>query len=861
MFNELLKNLNSKTVIITPNRRLAINLREEFDSYQSNSQKMVWEKANIQFLDDWLVQLFGSLCHNYVLLNSYQEQALWEKIIAASEFWSSTLANLNSISDLATTVQKTWKLVRQWSLKIEQWISLPLTENCVAFKAWAEGFIDICQTNHWVDKYSIINVLIDNRIVGKHKLPLEIILINFDQIYPQLDQLIAVLKAQGSKITHFDLNNNCGCQHKIALANTEQELKVMALWAKECIRKNPQAKIGCVIHNLKTMRNQVENVFYDIYGNNFDISIGQPLALFPIIADALKALNLGLEGVAINDVVRLLRSPFFYGGEQEMLARAMLGRCLRQSKEYIITVRQILSLTKQVSRDYFCPILSKQVDAFLITLKEQAKKQTYHSWANCFIKLLNSLEWGKGHNLTSGEYQSIECWQLLLKEFATLDLVEEELPTFADALNKLNIIANSRIFQPKLLKVQPVKILGVLEAAGLNFDNLWIMGLTDEDWPPIASPDPFIPLRLQKKLFMPHVNAERELAFCQKLIERFNRSATNIIYSYPLQNREQEANPSSLIVGIPVQNDELPKYKGEETSPLPLENIIDHQAPPVTSSESIRGGIKIFKLQAACPFRAFAECRLMAQELETPKIGLDYIERGNLVHATLTRFWNLVNDHQQLSIYAESELRDIISQCIAKSLTELSSSVRVQASYATNYLQLEHQRLQKILFDWMQLEKQRSKFKVVAKEQTFTITIANIEMQLRMDRVDELEDGSLLIIDYKTGEVSSLKKWDDERLDDPQLPLYCIVADKALNGGAVIAQLKNGRLGFLGVTKKDYGFTKSVTVVDNWHEILVKWQSILEKLGDDFCQGCARVDPKYGEKTCNQCFLQSLCRV
>jgi hypothetical protein len=42
---------------------------------------------------------------------------------------------------------------------------------------------------------------------------------------------------------------------------------------------------------------------------------------------------------------------------------------------------------------------------------------------------------------------------------------------------------------------------------------------------------------------------------------------------------------------------------------------------------------------------------------------------------------------------------------------------------------------------------------------------------LRLDRIDRLNDGSLLVIDYKTGDVSP-KSWDLPRPDDVQLPLY-----------------------------------------------------------------------------------------
>ena len=54
--------------------------------------------------------------------------------------------------------------------------------------------------------------------------------------------------------------------------------------------------------------------------------------------------------------------------------------------------------------------------------------------------------------------------------------------------------------------------LGVLESAGLEFDALWVSGLTDETWPLAAQPNPFIPPALQRKAEIPEASAQASLA-------------------------------------------------------------------------------------------------------------------------------------------------------------------------------------------------------------------------------------------------------------------------------------------------------------------------------------------------------------
>ena len=66
----------------------------------------------------------------------------------------------------------------------------------------------------------------------------------------------------------------------------------------------------------------------------------------------------------------------------------------------------------------------------------------------------------------------------------------------------------------------PVQVMGMLEAAGLRFDHLWIMGLHDETLPAPANPNPFLPSALQRQHHLPHSSAARELEFASTMMDR-----------------------------------------------------------------------------------------------------------------------------------------------------------------------------------------------------------------------------------------------------------------------------------------------------------------------------------------------------
>ena len=65
--------------------------------------------------------------------------------------------------------------------------------------------------------------------------------------------------------------------------------------------------------------------------------------------------------------------------------------------------------------------------------------------------------------------------------------------SLAEAMARLRTLLNETRFQPED-EGAPVQIMDVPESAGLVFDHLWITGVTDEQFPEEARPNPFLPL-------------------------------------------------------------------------------------------------------------------------------------------------------------------------------------------------------------------------------------------------------------------------------------------------------------------------------------------------------------------------------
>ena len=149
------------------------------------------------------------------------------------------------------------------------------------------------------------------------------------------------------------------------------------------------------------------------------------------------------------------------------------------------------------------------------------------------------------------------------------------------------------------------------------------------------------------------------------------------------------------------------------------------------------------------------------------------------------------------------------------------------------------------------------------------VEIDGLELKLRLDRMDKLNDGKFLVIDYKSGVVDT-KAW-EPRASDVQLPLYATFAldrQEEPLGGLVFAQVRAGDRKFAGSlwTPKETLFpwvngAKALGKQKLSLEKLRIWRDAIESLVEEFLEGRAEVDPIDPRETCERCGLQPLCRI
>ncbi len=836
MHEDVFRALENGATVITASRRLARVLTREFHGIQTARGHAVWNRPDIlplgAFLErgwrEWLWRAADGDAP--LLLNAVQEQALWQRIIRESPLGASLL----QIPETARQAAQTWQLLAAYRLEVDG--SFEASEDSAAFAAWSREFRRLCRAGGWLERARLSDFLRQRITVG------EIYVAGFDETTPQQQ---AFFEARNCRAVE---SRDCGAAvERRRLRDSSDEIRNAAAWARRVLESNPKAQIGVIVlPDLTRSRGAVGRIFRQALDSAFHLSVGPALGDYPLVRAALLMLEFAQGSVPLSRAGMLLRSPFLGSGEAEWSQRALLDCKLRGKSLWDVSIPRLRDAATS------CPLLQHvllRVEKTLPSLKEE---QTPSDWSRDIAGLLEAFGWPGDRALRSEEFQTIEAWRDLLSNLASLDLTMP-LATLGHIIDWLREMAANARFQVED-EGAPVQVMGMLEATGLRFDHLWIMGLHDEALPAAQNPNPFIPTALQRRHHLPHSSAAQELEFAGALMERLLRSATDVVLSYPEREGDRALMPSPLVAegswlgaDIPNTDSWMARIRAESV----LEQITDESGPELVGIAST-GGSALFKDMAACPFRAFARHRLSARPMEDPDLGLSYRDRGTTVHKALEFIWRELGSQARLIDLPAETLEALIAQGADAAVAKLGPGIGRD---------LEKRRLQKLLRDWLAIEKSRPAFTVAGIEADRVATVSGVQVKMRADRVDELSDGRQIILDYKTGQLKA-DGWDGERPDEPQLPLYCVTNDQPV-AGAAFAMIRIGELRFRGLTAAGVDLPEMKKMRVNsalpFEAQLEEWREALEQLAANYRNGLAEVDPKPG--ACDNCGLRALCRI
>ncbi|HET9578608.1 MAG TPA: PD-(D/E)XK nuclease family protein [Usitatibacter sp.] len=865
--------------VVTSSRRLAQALARGFDAAQAGAGAPAWATADILPFGAWIERFWQDALYSDVggglplLLGAAAEQAVWEDCIHASH-----RDVLLSIPAAATEAMEAWSLAHEWALA-PRLSAAAQHDDARAFVEWSGRYQRLTGERGQTDRArlpDLVASLLDHESLRK---PGEVVLAGFDLLTPQQAQFLRRLQAQGVAIALLEAEPREGHCVRVSFAKGRDEIEMAARWARARLESAPSARIGVVIPELARERARVERVFArtldparlpgDPRALPFNLSLGLPLAEWPIVRDALGFLRLAGRELAFEEASALLRSPFIAGAETEHAARAALDAALRRRSPARVTIDAVVRLIhgrSMPSAPLLCTLLER-LAAFRRT--DLFERRRPAAWARAMEAALRRAGFPGERTLDSAEYQAWTAWHEALGELSALERVTGSMG-YTEACERLARIAGATLFQPQTPDV-PIQVMGLLESVGHDFDALWIAGMADDAWPKPPRANAFLPLALQHAAGIPHADARASLDLDERITQGWRRAADEVVFSHVRMRDDCELAASPLVADI-AESDVGVLAVAPALAPreairgrATLQRLADGVAPPVDAAQR-SGGTRLFKDQAACPFRAFARHRLRSEPLERPTPGLDDAARGTLMHEMMAHVWRSLEDKARLDALGAAQLDELLAACADAAI---EACRRIDPATLTGRFEaLERERLIGTAREWLAIERAREPFSVVAIEHKRAMTFGGITVNVKLDRMDALERGGRAVIDYKTG-VAAVGSWLGPRPDEPQVPMYTLGSGEDVRAVA-FARLKRGEMGFAGFGMEP-GLLPKVDVVQknrsrgadeyaDWAQLVAGWRDKLEALGQEFARGEARVDPK-APNACDQCDQHAFCRI
>ena len=860
---ELSKWLNSGATVVTPDPLLAAVLQQQYARHQLQSGQRTWRQPPILCSSAFLEQTWRDERYRLgrsvpVLLSQCQEQLLWEEAIQNSEV---------RVLDVAATAQSAlcaYRFISDWQLPLED----PAWEqesDSSTFLGWLHEVKDKCEKQNWILAADLPWFLTAKTV----RLPLRghVVFAGFGQRTKAMAHLAAAFEAAGTPVTWAEGNKKPAGLLSICAADWEEEMQCAARWARARLEEKPDASIAIYVDDLCGKRPAIERALRDVLqpaaalapvsgGTRkpelpYHLHGSAPLSEHPVIAAAFALLDFASPLVPIRSIGVVFNSPYFAGGNKERSERATAEARLRSLREMELPFSAI------ESQSALCPILKQIWPSFRVVLNSLPRQRAEAAeWAEGWRNLLQSAGWPGDEPLTRLE-EAVRQWQAVLGSFESLGLAYSSISA-ERALAHLRSLAGAEGPCAGDL-LSPIQVLEPQCAVSLCFDFAWLVGGSELDWPPSLNSPAYLPLSLQRAASVLTATAAGRREHACQVTEAIESSASAMVVSFS-GNQVANVRLSPLFTRVrQVESfDDLHGWAGKRVADQItlslLEEVDDRQGPPLPLSKLSSGGTYLLRSQSQCPFQAFARWRLSACGLDQSVFSFDAGKRGDFLHKALALVWEEIQNSDRLHQLDPDELRELVARAVQGSL----SSDRIATPFRTRLRKAEAERLQLLILQWLRREKERPDwFQVRNLEHEYNVQLSNLRLKLRTDRIDQLENGHLVVIDYKSGKVDR-KTLDGERPKEPQLLVYTAMLGSDVDG-LYFASVRREDGGPAGYGLADFFGAGEVMKPEAWQAQLKQWAGTVTSLAEEYESGYAAVAPLKG--ACDYCDIKPVCRI
>src|SRR3970282_2122053 len=225
---------------------------------------------------------------------------------------------LLAIPETAALAREAWQLAHAWRLMPLIGKSPP-NEDAKAFKQWPRHYEAITRRERKTDGARLADVTASLLARTEIRKPKALVHYGFDLVMPQQAALFEALATAGCEVMGTGPEPRGGDRLRLACADSADEIRRAAAWARTRLEANNAARIGVVVPELAKHRKAIRRIFsavlapdYALPGSGppalpFNVSLGEPLPSYPLVNAAFLALELAGREIDFERASRLIR--------------------------------------------------------------------------------------------------------------------------------------------------------------------------------------------------------------------------------------------------------------------------------------------------------------------------------------------------------------------------------------------------------------------------------------------------------------------------------------------------------------------------------------------------------------------------